>query len=160
MSFWYGGALPPQGGDFKERFKVRDVTFGKCQLATNREKSPKICISEAIALQELCYSGIFFSFSPIGKATLCLYYWFVFLPFVWCLSEINFLHGKTSVLCGGWRALGKALVFICSETLRYLPYRDRLRMRGLFSLEKRRFCGNLRAAFHVWRGYREAERNS
>jgi len=37
----------------------------------------------------------------------------------------------------------------------YLSYDDRLRVLGLFSLEKRRLQGDLRAAASAWRGYRK-----
>lgn len=40
---------------------LRNIAYGKCQPATVREKSPKICISEALVLLKLFSNGIFFS---------------------------------------------------------------------------------------------------
>ena len=39
--------------------------------------------------------------------------------------------------------------------LEHLSYEDRLRELGLFSLEKKRFQGDLRAAVSTWRGLQE-----
>lgn len=51
------------GGDFKGRFKVllNNTGLEKCQPATLREKSPKICISEVLALLKLFFPILFSS---------------------------------------------------------------------------------------------------
>lgn len=64
----YRLALPSSGGgDFKGRFKVflKNLVHGKCQPATLREKSPKICISEALAQLEIFFQWHFLYLGPV-----------------------------------------------------------------------------------------------
>lgn len=98
-----------------------------------REKSPKICISEALALLKPFSNGIFFSWG------LCfIFFRFYFTRLLFSHGSLNrkstavsssllctshplsgiflrnaFPSWKKSVMRGWWRALGKAVVFTC-----------------------------------------------